>query len=99
MAAKNRPEDRRSGLPGSKVVSEYPRKSGAATPQGHVSVQLRCSQGVSARALVTQRNSRSSRRAHHFRHHLCGPLHNQPPYATLGLAATSILILIVAPHP
>ena len=26
----------------------------------------------------------------------CSPLHNQPPYATLCLVATSILILIVA---
>ena len=68
-------------------VNQVPLRS-----EGHVSVQLRCSKA----ALLTQRNSRSSRRAHHFRHHLCGPLHNQPPYATLGLAATSILILIVA---
>ena len=27
---------------------------------------------------------------------ICSPLHNQPPYVTLGLVATSVLILIVA---
>ena len=37
-----------------------------------------------------------SRRGRSLRLLICGPLHNQPPYATLGSVATSILILIVA---
>ena len=37
-----------------------------------------------------------SRRARSLRLLICSPLHNQPPYVTLGLVATSILILIVA---
>ena len=39
-----------------------------------------------------------SRRARSLRLLICSPLHNQPPYVTLGLVATSILILIVAPQ-
>ena len=37
-----------------------------------------------------------SRRPRSLRLLICSPLHNQPPYATLGSVATSILILIVA---
>ena len=37
-----------------------------------------------------------SRRARSLRLRICSPLHNQPSYATLGLVATLILILIVA---
>ena len=37
-----------------------------------------------------------SRPARSLRLLICSPLHNQPPYVTLGLVATSILILIVA---
>ena len=37
-----------------------------------------------------------SRRARSLRLRICSLLHNQPPYPTLGLVATSFLILIVA---
>ena len=82
----------RGGLRGIKMVSGYPQKSPPAALGRHIWIHPRCSKQSPLRRRVLPILLPSPL----LRLLICSPLHNQPPYVTLGLVATSILILIVA---
>ena len=100
------PEDRRGALRGTKVVSGYPPKSGAAAPS------TRCSGSTALLQAAPDRSGElphpPADRAHCDRTspHIRSPLHNQPPLRHPGSRCDidshpdcrPFLTLIVAPH-
>ena len=87
------PEDRRGGPRGTKGVSGYPRESPAVVPSSPCFGSPAVLQAVPILPSSSLHSPAEPALCDCF---ICSPLHNQPPYVTLGLVATSILILIVA---